>query len=91
MALIPNLRTAAELPWLKRLGGYHVHVERVNADGSPHISLDRDPNDLLETALLYSPADFYIKAGGGQVPLVRSIAVTIFDFIRSNHVRPAGA
>ncbi len=91
VAFIPNLRTGHELLWFKGLGGYHVRVERVNADGSPHIALDRDPNDPLETALLNAPADFYIKAGSGQVDLVRAQAVTIFNFIRSDYANRTAA
>jgi hypothetical protein len=91
VALITNIRTIAEIAWLKKLGAYHVHVQRVNEDGSTYISTDRDPNDPLETALAFTAADYYIKAGPDKQDFVRKTAVTILQDIRSNHVNKTSA
>jgi len=81
VALIPNARIENEVAFVRSRGGYIVKATRLNLNGSPYISPDRDPNHILETCLALAPADFYITCNTGDDELVGLQAVTLYDYI----------
>jgi len=81
VALIPNVRLRNEVAFVHSRGGYIVKVMRLNKNGSTYISLDRDPNHILETDLGLTPADFYLTCNTGDNELVGLQAVTLYDYI----------
>jgi hypothetical protein len=82
VVLIADVRFQNEFSFIKEIGGALVNVSRLNADGSPFVSPDRDPNHISENTLNDSPWDFYIKARSGESDLVRSQAVSIAKFFQ---------
>lgn len=87
LGIIPNMRFENEQTLVRRLGGVTVKVVALNADGSPHISRDRDPNHASETALLEINADFYVTAKKGQARLIRSMAEVIFNQVSNDDLK----
>jgi len=81
VALIPNVRLRNEVAFVHSRGGYIVKVTRLNKNGSTYISLDRDPNHILETDLGLTPADFYLTCNTGDNELVGLQAVTLYDYL----------
>jgi len=82
VALIPNLRYENECAWVRDQGGVLVRIERRNPDGSPYISLDRDPNDVSECGLLFYPANHVIL--NEEKWLLRDYALTLFKHLWQN-------
>ncbi len=51
VVIIPDVRFPNEADFIHRKGGFLVHAQRVNPDGTPFIASDRDPAHISETAL----------------------------------------
>lgn len=80
VALVPNIRFRDELHWCRSRAGIIVRVQRRNPDGSPFISLDRDPNDPSESSLWNAVPDFILDNVDAR--LLRRQAATLFDYLR---------
>lgn len=82
VALCPNLRYRNEAEMFKQKGAFVVRVQRLNENGSVYISDDRPPNDPLETELEFWSADFYLTGKPGQIALVKTQALCIYEFLK---------
>lgn len=80
VVIVPNCRYWDEVDFLRARQGVLVRVSRLNHDGSPYISFDRDPNDRSECELLCAPADYYLV--NTDAWLVRRQAVTLFEYLQ---------
>jgi hypothetical protein len=81
LALVPNIRYQNEAAWVHGAGGHLVRVVRLNANGTPYISSDRDPNHPSETELEFWPADYYLTARGGDEALLCRQAVALYAWL----------
>lgn len=79
IAVIPNIRVPAEAEYVKSRGGWTMKVERLNADGSPFIAMDRDANDETETALTLWNWDYVLRAKTGQLKWLQRQAACLLD------------
>lgn len=82
MAVITDVRYTNEANWIKRQGGYVINVTRVNPNGTPFITTDRDPNFISEIQLDNYNWDFYIRVKEGDMALTGEMAITISEYIR---------
>jgi hypothetical protein len=80
VAVITDMRYTNEADWVKSKGGWTVQVSRVNQDGSPFVSDDRDPNFVSETQLDGYNFDAYIKSKSPA--LTAEFAITLAEFYR---------
>jgi hypothetical protein len=72
IAVIPDCRFPNEVDFVRQMGGTLIKVSRQNADGSPFVSTDRDPNHPSETALDgYRGWDYHIQVPSGQLNYLR--------------------
>lgn len=86
VALCPNIRLPQEAEAIRRSGGFIVRYNRLNANGSPFISPDRDPNDITETAMNFWPADFYITTIADQAEWGRMQARNLYFYLTGRDI-----
>ena len=79
VAIITDLRFPNEMQMIKDRAGYTVRVTRTQADGSPWVAPDRDPNHLSETALDHSHFDFELTAVSGNLVSLYQDGIQLFD------------
>jgi hypothetical protein len=78
-ALITDLRTVAELDFIKALHGFTVKVERRNVHGDLVVPNDRDPNHPTETALAGDNRwDAHLTNHEGRLDDFRNRALAVF-------------
>lgn len=82
IAIIPNVRFQSEVDLVKEQGGWLLRVTALNADGSPFLSPDRDPNDSSETQLHALQTDFALTAYRGETGLLVDYAHSVLNHIR---------
>ena len=82
IAVITDVRYKNEANEIKARGGFVINVQRLNADGTPFISLDRDPNHSSEIDLDGYNFDYYLKAKTGETALLGEQAITLIEYIR---------
>lgn len=87
VAAISDVRFPNEIKAVKDMGGWTINVSRLNDDGTPYRSADRDPNHESEIALDNANWDFYIKAKTGQADLVGDVAISIVEHIEFQETR----
>lgn len=75
-AIITDVRYINEANWIKSQGGFVVNVTRLNPDGTPFVTNDRDPNFVSEIQLDNYNWDAYIKVREGDVALTAELAIT---------------
>ena len=72
IALLPDCRFPNEVEFVKSMGGTLIKVSRLNADESPFVTTDRDPNHPSEIALdSYSGWDYTIESYSGRLDLLK--------------------
>jgi hypothetical protein len=77
--IVPDVRFPNEAEFIKGMGGYLIKVSRLNADGSPFVAADRDPNHTSETALDgFQGWDEVIQVPDGALDLLRMRAIGAF-------------
>lgn len=81
VAVCPNIRFPQEGKAIQDAGGYVWRVNRLNPDGTPFVSITRDPNHPCETALDRWAADFYLYNMTGHGVLLEELVVTLFEYI----------
>lgn len=81
VAVIPNLRFPQEAQATRDAHGYVWRINRLNRDGSPFVSLTRDPNHETETALDRWPADFYLYNMTGHGALLEEQVITLYEYV----------
>lgn len=82
IAVISDVRYRNEALAVSAVGGYLVHVSRLNADGSNYIADDRPANHPSEIDLDGFNWDFSIVAKSGELVLVAEQAITLVEYIR---------
>ena len=82
IAVITDVRYLNEANWVKALDGHVVNVSRLNLDGTPFVTTDRDPNFISEVQLDGFNYDYYIKAKTGQSAWVAEQAITLAEYLR---------
>ena len=80
IGILTDMRYANEAEWVKGKSGYTVEVKRLNQNGSPFITQDRDPNFVSETQLHNYNFDFQIISKSAV--LTAEYAITLAEFIR---------
>jgi hypothetical protein len=60
--LVPNVRFPNEVAWVQAMNGIMLRIVRIDDNGKPFVSPDRDPNDETETSLDGYKADYSISA-----------------------------
>jgi hypothetical protein len=81
VAIVPGIRFPNEIHWLRQANGVVLKITCLNPDGSPYISLDRDPNDPMETVLNRIVPDYEITAMRGQVDWLHWQGIAFTNFI----------
>lgn len=81
IAVITDVRYTNEADWIKKQGGHTINVSRLNQDGTPFVTTDRDPHFISEVQLDNYNYDHYIKTKSAAE--TGEIAITIAEFIRS--------
>lgn len=83
VALITDVRFPNEATWCVHNGGL-VKVERLNEDGSPFFSADRNPNGEPEVALNdWRAWTFHFQAKTGDLTTLNTAADSLADLLRS--------
>ena len=82
-AVITDVRYTNEADWIKTQKGFVVNVTRLNLDGSPFVTTDRDPNFISEVQLDNYNWDAYIKVREGDVALTAETAITTALYFES--------
>jgi len=80
-AVIPNVRMFPEIAWIRKLGGHLIRYTRLDLDGTPWITNDRDMNHELETALDDFNWDHYITVKHGEKRLLELQTLALVSFI----------
>ena len=80
IAVITDVRYTNEADWVKSLGGHTINVRRLNEDGMPFITSDRDPNFISEIQLDGYNYDYHIISKSPA--LTAELAITISEYIR---------
>ena len=75
LAIIPDVRFANEIAFIKALGGKTVRVNRYHADGSMFVDPSRPANHISETALADAKWDAEIYGLDGDISSVQQMAV----------------
>lgn len=65
VAIITGLRTPAEVAMVRGMGGLVVRVTRIDAEGQPFVTSDRDPNHPIEQQIDSLQEDLRIDVKGG--------------------------
>lgn len=81
VAVITDARYTNEADWVKSVGGHTINVRRINGDGTPFVTDDRDPNFISEVQLDGYNYDHYIFSKSAA--LTAEQAVTIAEYIRA--------
>lgn len=80
VAIITDMRFPNEAAAVESAGGYLVKVSRMNADKSPWVSTDRDPQHASEIALDgFEHWHAEIKAVDGDQDGLTQLAISCFD------------
>lgn len=82
-AIITDIRYINEADWVKSISGFVVNVSRLNLDGTPYVTTDRDPNFISEVQLDGYNFDAYIKVREGDAALTAELAITIAEYFNS--------
>lgn len=80
VGIITDVRYQNEAWWIKSFGGFVINVTRLNDDGTPFISPDRDPNHVSECELDNYNFDGYIKTHTGEETLAAEQAITAANY-----------
>lgn len=83
IAVITDMRYTNEADWVKAKGGYTIQVSRLNENGLPFITADRDPNFVSEVQLDNYNYDAYIKTKSPA--LTAQLAITTVEYFRGLH------
>lgn len=86
VVIIPNVRFPQEAGAIRDFGGTVLRLNRLNVDGSPFISMTRDPNHETETALDHWPADFYITNITGKDKLLEAFIRAFFAYVLEDFI-----
>lgn len=78
-----DMRFFNEAQEVKKMGGYTIQVNRLNADGTPFVDTSRDPNHPSETQLDRYNYDFKLTVKTGDLILLEEWAVTLVHFLRA--------
>jgi hypothetical protein len=81
LAMIPNIRYWNEAEWVRAEGGVNVLCNRLNSNGSPHISADRDANHISECDLWNWNWDYILTHKEGQEWWLKAQAVSLFEWL----------
>ncbi len=79
IAVITDIRYVNEAKAVKARGGWLINVSRINGDGTPFISPDRDPKHISEVALDGYNFDFYIRSKSSV--LTGELAIATAEYI----------
>lgn len=80
IAVITDMRYTNEAEWVKSKGGITVQVLRLNLDGNPYVSPDRDPNFISEVQL--DTYDYDVAIETKSAVLTGELAITIAEYYR---------
>ena len=74
--IIPDIRFTNEVEFVKDVGGYVVHVSRVESDGTPyHLAhTDRDPGHASETGMDPQSCDERFVIQSGDFAMLKDVA-----------------
>lgn len=89
LAVITNVRMLTEVAGVRKFGGYLIRYTRLDVDGGPWITNDRDMAHVLETALDDFNWDFYITVKHGQQSLLQLQTLTLVGYLQETHGKPA--
>ncbi|MGH7745909.1 MAG: hypothetical protein ACREQ5_14180 [Candidatus Dormibacteria bacterium] len=81
IALIADVRFKNEAEMVKRIGGFLVNVQRLNADGTPFITDDRPAEHPSEIELDDFNWDYRLVAKTGESDLAGEQAITLTEYL----------
>jgi hypothetical protein len=82
IVIATDMRFLNEADMIKKLGGYTVQVNRLNADGTPFVDTARPANHVSEIQLDGYNYDYKITVKTGDLPLLEEWAITLVSFLR---------
>lgn len=81
VVICPNVRFQTEVDGVHSIGGVNIRINRLNENGTPYISLSRNPNDVTETAADYLAYDYYLINITGKNQWYERQVRALFDHI----------